>query len=104
MDKLFETHLMDEVEIDVENDWNLRFPADGSHCFQDFGRRCAGFKSALRSQLVHQPVCKRIAKRNTEFHDVNPGSIEANGKLTRRFKVWITSSDINDETFPAVAF
>ena len=95
---------MDEVEINVEDDRDLRLLADGGNCFQKFRRRGAGFEAALRGELVHQAVGERIAERHAEFQHVHARLVKCQREFARGFQIRVARADINDETFFAGAF
>ena len=90
---------MDQVEINVEHDGNLRLLADGGHGFQDFGRRGAGFQAALGRELIDQAIRQRIAERHAQFQHIHAELIERQRQLSRGVEVRIARADVNDEPF-----
>ena len=86
---------MQQVEINVEDDGDLRFLANLDDGREDLRRSSAALQSALCSQLVDDAVGQRIAERNTEFQHVDPGRIEAQSQSTSGLQIRITSSDID---------
>ena len=68
---------MDEVEVDVEDDRDLRLPTDGRHGRQHLGGCGAGFQTALGGELVHHAVGQRIAERHAELEDVHASESNA---------------------------
>jgi hypothetical protein len=94
---------MDDVEINVEDDWDLGLLTDGGDCFEQLRRRSAGFKTALGGELIHQTVCKRIAEGNAEFQHVHACFIEFQSQLACGFEIWISCPDIDNESFFVIA-
>lgn len=97
VDELFHADAMDEVEIDVEDDGDLRLLADVRNGFQQAGRGGAGFQAALGGELVHQAVRERIAKGHAQFQDIHARLIEFQRQLASGFQMRIARADIDDE-------
>ena len=94
---------MDQVEVDVEDDGDLRFPADGGDGLQDLRRRGAGFQAALGGELVDQAIGQRIAERHAQFQHIHAELVERQRQLARGFEVRIARADVNDEALLALA-
>jgi hypothetical protein len=92
---------MDEVEINVEHDRDLRLLADGRDGFQNFGRGRARLETALCGELIHQAVGKRIAERHAEFKHVHAGPVEGERELARGVEVWVAGANVNDQSLLA---
>ena len=103
-DEFLHADAVDEVEINVENDRNLRLLADGGNGFQKLRRRGAGFQTALRGKLVHQTVGQRVAERHAEFQNVHARLVEGQSQFARGGQIRVARADIDDEAFFAVAF
>ena len=86
---------MQQVEINVEDDGDLRLRANLGDGRQDLGWRGAALQSALCGQLVDDAVGQRIAERDPQFQNVDPGRIEAQSQSTSGLQIRITSSDID---------
>src|ERR1035438_2736702 len=87
---------VDEVEVEVEHDRDLRLLADGGHGLQDLGRRGAGLQPALGGKLVDRAVRQRVAKRH-------PQLVEGQRQLAGGLKVRIARTDIDYETLLPLA-
>ena len=88
---------MQKVVVDIENDRDPRFLADVGHGFEHTSRGSPGFQSALRRQLVHQPIRQRIAERHAQFHHIHPRLIECNDQFLRRGQVGVAGTDIGHQ-------
>ena len=73
--------------------------ADGGNRFQNFRRRGAGFETALRRELVHHTIGKRVAERHAQFQNIHAGLVKGNGQFARGIQIWIARADIDDKTF-----
>ena len=94
---------MDEVEINVEDDGDLRLLADGGNRFQKLRRSGAGFEAALGGKLVHQAVGQRVAERHAEFQHVHAGFVERQREFARGGQIRVARADIDDESLFAAA-
>ena len=99
VDELFQAVPVHQVEINVEDDGDLRLLADGGDGFQHFGRGRAGFQPALGGQLIDQAVRQRIAERNAQLQDINADAIEGQRQLAGGFEVGVAGADIDNEAF-----
>ena len=101
-DELRDAAAVEEVVVNVEHEGNLRVAADGADGVENLGGRGAGLEAALGGELVHEAVGERIAEGHADFEDVHARAIKGEGELARGLKVWVTTADVNDETFPAL--
>jgi len=92
---------VNEVEINVEDNRDLRLFADGGDGFQHLGRRGAGFQTALRGELIHQTRRKRIAERHAEFQNIHASFVESQSQFARGIQIRVARADIHNKTlFP----
>ena len=101
---MFHADAVDEVKVNVEHNRNLRLLADGRDGFQHLGRRGAGFETALRGELVHQTVGKRIAERHAQFQNIHAGFVKSQSQFARGIQIRIARADIHNKTFFTLAF
>ena len=72
-----ESKLENRVQVSVEDNWDLRAPADLADAIEDAGDRRAGFERALGGELIDQAICQGIGKRNAELNDVDASFFES---------------------------
>ena len=103
-DEPFQADLVNEVEINVEDNRDLRV-AGGSAATvaRTLGGVVAGFETALRGELVHQAVGQRIAERHAQFQHVHARLVEGQREPARGVQIRIARADIDDETLFALA-
>ena len=76
---------VDEVEVGVEDDGDLRLGAHGLENFEDARRGRAGLERALGGELVDDAVGEGIGKGDAELDDVGPGAFERPDQIGRGF-------------------
>src|SRR5882672_848030 len=93
--------LKNRIEIAVENDWNLRVPANLANAIENASHGRAGGKRALRRQLIHNSVGKRIGKRQSKFEQIGASFFQSKPKINSALQSRIPCADVGDE---ALAF
>ena len=101
--KFFHSNFVNQVEVDVEHDGDLRVLAHGYNGFKNFGWSGSRLKTTLRRKLIHQTVRQRIAERHAEFQNIHAHFVEGQTELARGLQIRITRADIDDEGFLALA-
>src|ERR1019366_10370901 len=89
---------MDEIEVDVEHDGNLRSAADCRHGLQELRRGGPGFQAALCRKLVDQSIRQRVAEGDTQLQHIDAELIERQRQLSRGFEVRVARAKVNDES------
>ena len=89
---------MNEIEVNVKDDGDLRFLADGGHGLENFAGRGSRGQAALGRQLVDQSVGQRIAERNAQFQNIHARAVKGQGQLAGRLQVWVPRANVNNKS------
>jgi len=94
-----ESKLENRVQVSVEDNRDLRTPADLADAIEDAGNRRAGLERALGGELIDQAICQGIGKRNAELKDVDASFFESEREVDRARQIRIAGADVGDEGF-----
>ena len=94
---------VDEIEVDIEDDRDLRLAADGRDGFQDLGRGGARLQPALGRKLVDQAIRQRIAERDAQFEHIYADLVKCQRQLARGLQVRIACADVHDKPLLSLA-
>jgi len=95
--KLGHSMTQDGIEVGVENNRDLRAPANFADASQHTVHRRAALKRALRRQLIDNAIRQRIGKWNAQLQQVGSRFLQDKRDFNGPGKIWITRANVWNE-------
>jgi hypothetical protein len=92
-----DSKLENRVQVGVENDWDLRSPANLPDAIENARHGRAGRERALTGELIDHAIRQRIGERNPELENVDPGFFESEREVDSAGQAGVARADVGDE-------